>query len=134
MERQTERDVTISSVEWELTAFSRRSRATAATRHPDLTLVEYSVLDFLGAHDDARAVDLATHFLLDKSTVSRQLAALRERGLIEPGPQLALSPAGTQALQEAHRRQSEALRERFDGWDTEDIARFANYLRRYNNG
>ncbi|MFI9202211.1 MarR family winged helix-turn-helix transcriptional regulator [Streptomyces sp. NPDC053048] len=135
-----DRDVTISTIQRELTAFARRARHKAAQIHPELSLVTYSMLDHMDASDGCRGTDLAEHFLLDKSTVSRQIAVLDRLGLIvrEQDPEdrrgqiLRPSDGGLRLLAEAHRQRRAAFEERFTEWDDTDLDRFAGYLLRYN--
>jgi DNA-binding MarR family transcriptional regulator len=87
-----------------------------------------------------RATDLAAHYALDKSTVSRQVAGLERAGLIERGPDpadqrvqvLNLTPSGRHILAQVTESRRAAFRERLAGWPTEDLSRFAEYLVRYN--
>lgn len=135
-----DRDAAIDAVQRELTAFARRARTTAARLHPDLSLVSYSILDLMHERGGCRAADLAAHFMLDKSTVSRQIAALDRMGLLvreaDPddhrGQTLRPSEAGIAALAEANRNRRAAFDERFRDWDDADILRFSAYMRRYN--
>jgi DNA-binding MarR family transcriptional regulator len=135
-----ERDVTITTIQRELTAFARRARQKAAQIHPELSLVTYTLLDHMSESDGCRGTDLAEHFLLDKSTVSRQIAVLERLGLIvrEPDPEdrrgrvLRPSPDGLRLLEEAHRQRRASFEERFTDWDGADLERFAGYLARYN--
>ncbi|MEV4437885.1 MarR family transcriptional regulator [Streptomyces sp. NPDC049577] len=135
-----DRDVTITTVQRELTAFARRARHKAAQIHPELSLVTYTLLDHMRESGGCRGTDLAEHFLLDKSTVSRQTGVLERLGLIvrEPDPDdrrgqiLRPSPDGLRLLEEADRQRRTSFEERFTDWDDADLARFADYLRRYN--
>ncbi|MFC4909906.1 MarR family winged helix-turn-helix transcriptional regulator [Actinomadura gamaensis] len=77
------RDDALETIRWELTALARRARAIAGRSHPELSLVAYSLLSHLNDTGGCRAIDLAEYFLLDKSTVSRQVAALERLGLVE---------------------------------------------------
>ncbi|MDV9190149.1 MarR family winged helix-turn-helix transcriptional regulator, partial [Streptomyces sp. SR27] len=70
----------------DVTAFARRARAAAARVHPELPLVSYTLLAHIEAQRGCRATDLAAHYLLDKSTVSRQVAGLEKLGLVERRP------------------------------------------------
>ena len=84
----------------------RRSRDLGADLHPGLSVVAYTLLVQVEAEPQARAADLAAHFGLDKSTVSRQLDQLVAAGLLRregerPGRRgqcLALTDAGRQEL------------------------------------
>src|SRR3954452_23422425 len=77
------RESSLDTVQRELTAPARGARATAARMHPELSLVAYTILAHLEEQQGCRATDLAAHYLLDKSTVSRQVAALEKLGYLE---------------------------------------------------
>ncbi|MFC3572062.1 MarR family winged helix-turn-helix transcriptional regulator [Streptomyces yaanensis] len=123
-----------------MTVFARRARASAGRMHPELSLVAYTLLGHLEESGGCRATDLAAHYALDKSTVSRQVAALERAGLIErrldPDDHrvqvLHLTEAGTRILAQVTESRREAFRERLAGWSREDLDRFAGYLLRYN--
>ncbi|MPY35615.1 MarR family transcriptional regulator [Streptomyces adustus] len=123
-----------------MTIFARRARASAGRMHPELSLVSYTLLGHLEETDGCRATDLATHYALDKSTVSRQVTALERAGLIErrQAPEdhrvqvLHLSAAGRGILRQVTQRRRAAFRERLADWPEEDLERFAGYLERYN--
>ncbi|KOU69261.1 MarR family transcriptional regulator [Streptomyces sp. MMG1533] len=123
-----------------MTAFARRARASAGRMHPELSLVSYTLLGHLEESGGCRATDLAAHYALDKSTVSRQVAALERAGLVErrQDPEdhrvqvLDLTEAGLSILAQVTERRRTAVRERLEDWPTEDLERFARYLVRYN--
>jgi DNA-binding MarR family transcriptional regulator len=133
------RDESLEAIQRELTAFARRARATAARLHPELTLVSFTLLSHLEEQQGCRATDLAAHYMLDKSTVSRQVTALERLGFVERRPDPAdqrvrvLHPtrAGHKALAVAHERRRQLIRERLADWAEEDLSRFAEYLVRY---
>ncbi len=77
------RDDSVETIQQEMTAFARRARAAAARMHPELSLVSYTLLAHLDDQQGCRATDLAAHYFLDKSTVSRQIAALEKLGFVE---------------------------------------------------
>lgn len=124
----------------DLVLFSRRARATSAQAHPDLSLVAYTLLSHVADRPGARATDLAGHYNLDKSTVSRQLAELDALGLISragggrTGQTITLTSKGQAMLDEATDSMRKAVTARLDGWSDEDVARFAELLRRFNAG
>ncbi|MEV6194910.1 MarR family winged helix-turn-helix transcriptional regulator [Streptomyces sp. NPDC051920] len=123
-----------------MTVFARRARASAGRMHPELSLVSYTLLGHLEEVGGCRATDLAAHYALDKSTVSRQVTALERAGLVERrmDPEdhrvqvLDLTAAGTEILSQVTHSRRLAFRERLAGWPDEDLARFAAYLLRYN--
>ncbi|WP_335971881.1 MULTISPECIES: MarR family winged helix-turn-helix transcriptional regulator [Streptomycetaceae] len=135
-----ETTASLEVIQRELTAFARRARATAARMHPELSLVAYTILAHLEEQQGCRATDLAAHYLLDKSTVSRQVAALERDGFLERRTDptdhrvqvLHLAPRGVASLAAARVRRQETFKERLAGWDPADLERFAAYLVRHN--
>ncbi|MGQ4390225.1 MarR family winged helix-turn-helix transcriptional regulator [Streptomyces sp. SAS_270] len=133
-------DEAVETIQREMTAFARRARASAGRMHPELSLVSYTLLGHLEESGGCRATDLAAHYALDKSTVSRQVAALERAGLIERrlDPEdhrvqvLHLTDAGGRILAQVTESRRGAFRERLEGWPEDDLARFAAYLLRYN--
>ncbi|WSW96919.1 MarR family winged helix-turn-helix transcriptional regulator [Streptomyces sp. NBC_00989] len=133
-------DQAVETIQREMTIFARRARASAGRLHPELSLVSYTLLSHLEERDGCRATDLAAHYALDKSTVSRQVAALERADLIERrlDPEdhrvqvLHLTAAGRRILAQVTENRQAAFRERLAGWPEEDLTRFAGYLERYN--
>ncbi|MFB7370870.1 MarR family winged helix-turn-helix transcriptional regulator [Streptomyces sp. NPDC056222] len=134
------RETSVDTIQRELTAFARRARAAAARLHPELPLVSYTLLSHIVDQQGCRATDLAAHYLLDKSTVSRQVAGLEKLGLVErrPDPEdhrvqvLHPTEAGTRILASTQASRRAAYQERLKDWSAEDLSRFATYLLRYN--
>lgn len=130
----------IDSIQRELTAFSRRARALSSRIHPGLTLVSYAILDHLREVGGCRGTDLASHFLLDKSTVSRQVATLEKLGLVERSPDpedqrgqiIHPSETGAELLRKAAEQRHQAFLNRLAHWSDDDVAVFADLLERYN--
>ncbi|MER7754541.1 MarR family transcriptional regulator [Kitasatospora sp. NPDC097643] len=133
------RESSIDTIQRELTAFARRARHKASQLHPDLSLVTYSILDLITERGGCRAADVAAHFMLDKSTVSRQVTALEKLGLLrreadpddQRGQILRATEAGLTLLRDANEQRRIAFTARLSDWSDEDIARFADYLTRY---
>ncbi|MFD3548647.1 MarR family winged helix-turn-helix transcriptional regulator [Streptomyces sp. NPDC058655] len=123
-----------------MTSFARRARSAAARMHPELSLVSFTLLSHLEERRGCRARDLADHYALDKSTVSRQVAALERAGLVERGTDprdqrvqvLELTAAGAAILAQVTRDRRAVFHERLADWDPDDLDRFAAYLTRYN--
>ncbi|MDG9719669.1 MarR family winged helix-turn-helix transcriptional regulator [Streptomyces sp. DH24] len=123
-----------------MTAFARRARASAGRMHPELSLVSYTLLGHLEERGGCRATDLAAHYALDKSTVSRQVSALERAGLVERRRHtedhrvqvLHLTEAGRRILAQVTESRRAAVRQRLTDWPAEDLERFAAYLLRYN--
>ncbi|MCX4431681.1 MarR family winged helix-turn-helix transcriptional regulator [Streptomyces sp. NBC_00271] len=133
-------DASVETIQREMTAFARRARASAGRMHPELSLVSYTLLGHLEESGGCRATDLAAHYALDKSTVSRQVSALERAGFIERrvDPEdhrvqvLQLTEAGTRILAQVTESRRIAFRERLADWPAADLERFAAYLVRYN--
>ncbi|WP_370468354.1 MarR family winged helix-turn-helix transcriptional regulator [Streptacidiphilus sp. P02-A3a] len=131
----------IDAIQRELTAFARRSRSQASQIHPGLTLVTYAILDLLRERGGCRGTDLAAHFMLDKSTVSRQVTALERLGLVERstdpedqrGQIIRTSTQGSALLQSVSEQRRLAFLSRLADWPDEDLERFASYLTTYNS-
>jgi DNA-binding MarR family transcriptional regulator len=125
-----------------LTTLSRRARDVGDDLHPGLSLVDYTLLTQVDAAPGMRAADLAAHFCLDKSTLSRQLEQLITAGLLrrdgeQPGRRghaLALTAAGRQHLDAVADAVRDRLAERLTDWDDGDIAAFAELVARFNRG
>jgi len=141
-ERETRHHEVVDAIQREMTVFARRARAFAGRLHPELTLVSYTLLAHLEDSGGCLAKDLAAHYGLDKSTVSRQVQTLERLGFLErvPDPEdhraqlLRLTPAGAEILAQVTESRHAAVAERLSGWKDADIARFADLLTRYNAG
>ncbi|MDX6355902.1 MAG: hypothetical protein QOF98_2805, partial [Streptomyces sp.] len=87
-----ERDRATEELERELSVLFRRARAAsgeiAREVHPELEPAAYGLLVRLDEVQPERATDLAAYFGVGKATVSRQLRALEDLGLVarEPDP------------------------------------------------
>jgi DNA-binding MarR family transcriptional regulator len=135
----TSREQAISNVLGELGVVVRRANSVARRTYADLTIVEQSLLSHIGSNPGCRATDIASTFQLNRSTVSRQLAALHELGLVEygtdaaRGQSLTLTASGHQRLADSHAVQGASLTERLADWSSADISAFAGMLARYNS-
>ncbi|WSW28936.1 MarR family winged helix-turn-helix transcriptional regulator [Streptomyces sp. NBC_01003] len=136
----TDRETAVETIQREMTSFARRARAMAGRMHPELSLVSYTLLSHLDEQGGCRATDLATHYALDKSTVSRQVSALERAGLVmrrvDPDDHrvqvLHPTEAGADILAQVTVSRRQAFQERVGDWPEEDLVRFADYLLRYN--
>ncbi|WSD99915.1 MarR family winged helix-turn-helix transcriptional regulator [Streptomyces sp. NBC_01474] len=136
----TDRETAVETIQREMTSFARRARAMAGRMHPELSLVSYTLLSHLDEKGGCRATDLAAHYALDKSTVSRQVSALERAGLVmrrvDPDDHrvqvLHPTEAGADILAQVTVSRRQAFQERVTDWPEEDLVRFAAYLLRYN--
>lgn len=130
-------------LERELAVFYRRARGIAAEMarqvDPGLEPGAYAMLAQLEA-DGRRASELADYFSIGKATVSRQLHALEELGLVDREPDPADGRAVLVRLTEEGRRRLLRVREarhaeyvqRLAGWDRDEVAELARLLGRFN--
>ncbi|WP_226656581.1 MarR family winged helix-turn-helix transcriptional regulator [Leifsonia sp. LS1] len=107
---------------------------TARVRREDETLsfVDQSLLSHIRANPGCRAVDIAAHFQLNRSTVSRQLGALAEFGLIattdpdtDRGHVLVATDRGRASLGRAAGSVRAALDEHLAEWSLDELTTFA---------
>jgi DNA-binding MarR family transcriptional regulator len=132
----TDRTGDIETVYRALTTMVRQSQQLSGEIHPGLSLPAYTVLTEVSAEPGTRSRDLAHHFGLDKSTVSRQVDQLESAGLLRragerPGRRgsvLEVTAEGQRQLDQAAGAIRRTLANRMVGWDDGDIARFATLL------
>lgn len=136
-------DAEVARLEHEVSLLLRRARsvlrAVAGQVHPDVDAAAYAVLLVIGrAPEPLRLADLTEEFGLDKSTMSRQVSALLQLGLVArtPDPQdgraflLELSPEGRRRLEEVSRARHAVWRERLAGWSAGEVGALADGLTR----
>jgi DNA-binding MarR family transcriptional regulator len=124
-----------------VTLLVRRARDLSNKCHPEVSLVAYTMLRYLAASTDVRAQDLADHFELDKSTVSRQVDQLEALGLVTRGLEragrrgavLELTPAGQRTLDENADAVRCHLAERLSRWSDSKVGAFARALGDFNH-
>ncbi|MEU3335414.1 MarR family winged helix-turn-helix transcriptional regulator [Streptomyces sp. NPDC002144] len=134
------------SLERELTILFRRARANqgemAREVHPDLESAAYGLLIRLDEYGRQRATELAAYIGVGKATMSRQLRALEELGLVAREPDPADGRAWLVHLtEEGHRRVTkvrDARRARYvsqlSHWDRGEVAELARLLAQLNRG
>lgn len=135
-----DRTSSIARVQDGLTTISRRGAARAREGYASLSLVDQSLLTYIGANPGCRNVDIAAHFQLNKSTVSRQVTALVELGLVQirdsandsRGQGLGLTEAGADLRRKLAEEILASLTERLASWSEEDLQTFAGMIERFN--
>ncbi|GGV78891.1 MarR family winged helix-turn-helix transcriptional regulator [Streptomyces gelaticus] len=132
------------ALERELAVFLRRARANSGEMarevHPELESAAYGLLVRLESAGQQRATDLAAYFGVGKATMSRQLRALEDLGLVarEPDPadgRAFLVHLTAEGL-DRYRSVRDARRERYvrklDDWDRAEVAELARLLHHLN--
>ncbi|MGW1494117.1 MarR family winged helix-turn-helix transcriptional regulator [Streptomyces sp. NBC_00191] len=132
------------ALERELAVFLRRARASSGEMarevHPELEPAAYGLLVRLEEAGQQRATELAAYFGVGKATMSRQLRALDELGLVTREPDPADGRASLVRLTEEgrlrFRRVRDARRDRYmsklAGWDRGEVAELARLLHQLN--
>ncbi|MGX1133079.1 DNA-binding MarR family transcriptional regulator [Streptomyces glaucescens] len=132
------------SLERELTVLLRRARANqgemARQVHPDLESAAYGLLVRLDECGRQRATELAAYIGVGKATMSRQLRALEDLGLVAREPDPADGRAWLVQLTEEGRGRVQRVREARRGryvsqlahWDRREVAELARLLHQLN--
>ncbi|MGW1223948.1 MarR family winged helix-turn-helix transcriptional regulator [Streptomyces sp. NPDC001478] len=132
------------ALEVELAVFLRRARANSGEMarevHPELESAAYGLLVRLESAGRQRATDLAAYFGVGKATMSRQLRALENLGLVAREPDPADGRAFLVHLTDEglarFRRVRDARRDRYvrklADWDRAEVAELARLLHHLN--
>jgi len=132
------------ALERELTVLFRRARATsgdlARAVHHDLEAAAYGLLVRLEEAEPERATDLAAYFGVGKATMSRQLHALEDLGLVarEPDPAdgraylVRLTAEGRERFRRVRTARRELYLRQMAAWDPAEVAELAGLLHRLN--
>jgi DNA-binding MarR family transcriptional regulator len=134
------RDEQIGDLYHQLNGLIRRSRELSNELHPGLSLVAYTFLSLVQDNPEIQASDLAERLGLDKSTVSRQLNQLFDRGLLDReggrpgrrGDPLSLTAKGRRVLATDAIRVRTQMATWIGDWETSEIADFASSIARFN--
>ena len=132
-------------LERELTVFLRRARAfsgeLAREVHPELEPAAYGLFVRLDESGAQRATDLAAYFGVGKATISRQLKALEDLGLITRAPDpddgraslVHLTPRGRDRFRTVREaRRAEYVR-KLAKWDPAEVAELARLMHQLNS-
>lgn len=134
------------ALERELTVLLRRARASqgemAREVHPDLESSAYGLLVRLDEYGRQRATELAAYIGVGKATMSRQLRALEDLGLVTRAPDPADGRAWLVELTAEGRsrvgRVRDARRARYAGrladWNPREVSELARLLHQLNLG
>ncbi|MEW2118068.1 MarR family transcriptional regulator [Streptomyces sp. NPDC005474] len=134
------------ALERELTVFLRRARASSGEMarevHPDLESSAYGLLVRLDECGRQRATELAAYIGVGKATMSRQLRALEDLGLVAREPDPADGRAWLVHLTDEGRARFRTVREarraryvrELVAWDRVEVAELARLLHQLNVG
>ncbi|SEO97351.1 MarR family winged helix-turn-helix transcriptional regulator [Actinacidiphila rubida] len=139
------RDLTTDALEREITVLLRRARAAsgelARAVHPELESSAYGLLVRLAEAEPERATDLAAYFGVGKATMSRQLRALEDLGLVarEPDPAdgraflVRLTDEGRERFSRVRSARRERYLRQLTAWDRTEVAELARLLHKLND-
>ncbi|MCB5908702.1 MarR family winged helix-turn-helix transcriptional regulator [Streptomyces pinistramenti] len=132
------------SLERELAVFLRRARASsgelAREVHPDLESAAYGLLVRLADAGAQRATGLAGYFGVGKATMSRQLHALEQLGLVarEPDPAdgravlVRITDEGRDRFNRVRNARRALYARSLAAWDRKEVAELGRLLHRLN--
>ncbi|MDR6551066.1 MarR family transcriptional regulator [Paenibacillus qinlingensis] len=132
----------IESIEIELAVFIRRFiAATTNKKVGNLDRAAYLLLHQISSHGSAGVKALAEEFHLDMSTISRQTAALEQKGYVFriPDPQdgraysLQITESGIAELALNKQLRLAYLTKHLQDWTSEDQIRFGELLHKFNS-
>jgi DNA-binding MarR family transcriptional regulator len=135
-----DRGTVVETLEWELMLLVRSLEAVQRKRSYPLERAHYLLLGVLEREGPQSIAALATHLLLDGSTVTRQVATMEDLGLVAkvPHPQdgrSSLIQATAQGRREAAKMRHLRLRRigaLLRDWDGKERASFAALLGKLN--
>src|SRR4051794_35825612 len=112
----------------------------ARALHPDLEPAAYGLLVRLADTGQQRATDLAAYFGVGKATMSRQLRALEDLGLVTRHPDPAdgraslvdFTPEGRARFSAVRKARREQYVRRLASWDRAEVAELARLLHQLN--
>lgn len=141
---RTPAELEFLALERELAVFLRRARAQSGEMarevHPELEPAAYGLFVRLDDAGPQRATELSAYFGVGKATMSRQLRALEQLGLVVRDPDPADGRASLVRLTDEGRARfrhvRDARRERYvrklAGWDRAEVAELARLLNHFN--
>ncbi|WP_254811680.1 MarR family winged helix-turn-helix transcriptional regulator [Streptomyces cavourensis] len=133
------------ALERELAVFLRRARASSGEMarevHPELEPAAYGLLVRLESAGRQRATELAAYFGVGKATMSRQLRALEDLGLVAREPDPADGRAWLVQLTDEGLARFRSVRDARRGryvrkladWDRAEVAELARLLHQLNS-
>jgi DNA-binding MarR family transcriptional regulator len=133
-----QREAAIEHLYEEFATITRRASARERTGDSPITLVDHGLLALVQSQPGISPSDLARVLGLNRSTTSRQIAALHAAGLLDRrGGQghpyaVTVTPAGARALATSRSAHLAALESRLAAWDTTRIGRLAAVLEEFN--
>ncbi len=123
-----------------VTAARSLTAAASAQLHPDLQPAAFHIVQWIKAFGPAHAGAIAEGIAMDKSAVSRLIRDLKQTGILRATPDendrraalLSITALGEKRLKKVQEQKGQVFHERLERWSGEDLATFAELLRRFN--
>lgn len=134
----------VDRVEQELLLLLRRARSRfeqlASEVHPGLDAAAYGIMQLIHSGTATTVTEVAGRLSIGKPTVSRQVTALEELGLLHRehaatdrrAMELRLTPDGLARLTETRTRSKERFRGLLGEWPVDDVNALGELLARFN--
>lgn len=134
-------DSAVEALEFEVAFLVRRLEAARRRYHFGLERAHYLLLILLERRDCQPISELAKQVNLDASTVTRQVAAMAENGLVEKtdNPQdrragfVRITPAGRAKSAEVRAERIERVAYCFNDWSEQECREFARLTAKFND-
>jgi DNA-binding MarR family transcriptional regulator len=131
----------VAALEYELAFLVRRLEAARRRFQDGLERAHYLLLILLERTDRQSVGSLATQVNLDASTVTRQVAAMKEAGLVEKhdnpedrrGGFVTITERGREAASAVRARRLPRIEQGFENWTEQECCEFARLMARYND-
>nr|WP_068785745.1 MarR family transcriptional regulator [Paenibacillus phocaensis] len=132
----------LETIELEIAVLYRRiTTVTASRKHGNLDRSAYLLLHRISAHGAVGVKSLADEFQLDISTVSRQAAALEQKGYVRRIPDPAdrraffmeITELGAKEYADYKETRLARIRELTADWSGEETQTFASLLQKFNH-
>lgn len=130
----------VQALEHELAFLVRRLEAARRRNHYELERAHYLLLLLLEDQDSQSVGSLAEQVNLDASTVTRQITAMQENGLVSKkanpddrrGGFMAITDEGRRAMARTRQQRLERVERIFHGWEDAERFEFARLMDRFN--
>lgn len=136
---ESDRCSSVRALEYELAFLVRRLEAVRRRHDYGLERAHYLLLVLLEQQDCQSVGCLAEKVNLDASTVTRQITAMQQSGLVDKHPNpddrrggfMTITAKGHDAIARTRERRLERVEHSFRGWDENERLEFARLMARF---
>lgn len=130
----------VRALEHELAFLVRRLEAARRRNNDELERAHYLLLLLLEEQDSQSVGSLAEQVNLDASTVTRQITAMQQNGLVDKNPNpddrrggfMAITDKGREAIARTRLKRLGRVERSFHDWDDDERLEFARLMARFN--